>query len=174
MIDILILAVLLDEELTIYKIKQKIKANFSVFLSASFGSIHPSTKKLEKSGFIFAKRKMSSGGQKSSFYSITAEGKKHFRELMTSEIEESPLFSNQLINIKLMLLDLLNENSRKTAIDWIKRYYQIHLLNTTELLETLEQSQTKNQNKNNFLKIKFLKNYAAKISGEIKWIQSLN
>ena len=39
---------MLNGEFTIYKIKQKIENNFSVFLSASFGSIHPAIKKLEK------------------------------------------------------------------------------------------------------------------------------
>jgi len=64
MTELLILAILLEGEYTTYKIRQKIKNMFSVFLSASFGSIHPALKKLEKNGFISAKREMSGGGQK--------------------------------------------------------------------------------------------------------------
>lgn len=170
MTELLILAILLNGELTIYKIKQKIKNNFSVFLSASFGSIHPTVTKLEKNGFISAKRKMSAGGQKSSTYFITAEGKEHFKELMTAEVTESPAFSNQLVNIKIMLLDLLDENLRKKTIDSIKRYYEIYLLNTEELLETLKKTQNKDKN---FFQIKLLKHHSEKISREINWIQSI-
>ena len=172
MTELLILAILLEGEFTGYKIKHKIKSNFSVFLSASFGSIHPALKKLEKSGFISTKRKMSNGGQKSSFYSVTPEGKKYFKELMSAEIADSPLFSNQLINIKLVLLDLTDENLRKETVNSIKRYYEIQLLNTEELLEKAEEPHLKNKEKN-FMQIKFLKHHADKISRELNWIQSL-
>jgi len=172
MTDLLILAILLDYEYTIYKIKQKIENNFSIFLSASFGSIHPAVKKLEKNGFISAKKKLSSGGQKSSTYSITREGKEYFKKLMTAEITESPSYSNQLINIKIMLIDLLDENLQKITIDSIKKYYEIHLLNTKELIETLDEVKIKD--KKNFFQIKFLKHYADKISREISWLQGLN
>ena len=162
MTELLILAILLNGEFTIYKIKQKIENNFSVFLSASFGSIHPAIKKLEKNGFISAKRKMSGGGQKSSLYSITTEGKEHFKNLMTSEIIESPACSNQLINIKMMLLDLLDENLRKIAVESVKKYYEIHLLNTEELLESF-----KDKDKN-LLLISYLKHYKDKIHRELR------
>lgn len=173
MTELLILAALLYKEYTIYKIKQKIKNEFSVFSTASFGSIYPALKKLEKNGFISAKRKMSSGGQKSSKYLITNEGKKYFTELMTAEIPELSSYSSQIINIKLMLMDLLDENSRKTTLDSIKRYYEIHLFNNRELLKTLEEEQSGNKENKKF-KIMFLKHYTDKISQELKWIQDLN
>ena len=171
MTELLILAILLSSECTMYKIKQKIKNKFSVFLSASFGSIHPAVVKLEKNGFICAKRKLSAGGQKSFTYSITAKGKDYFKELMVAEIIESPAHLNQLINIKIMLLDLLDETSRKYAINSIKNYYKIHLLNAEELLETLAGKQEK---KDNFFQINFLKHHIDKISRELNWIQGLN
>ncbi|HBG49768.1 MAG TPA: hypothetical protein DDW90_09770 [Cyanobacteria bacterium UBA9971] len=173
MTELLILAILLNGEFTIYKIKQKIENNFSVFLSASFGSIHPAIKKLEKNGFISAKRKMSGGGQKSSLYSITTEGKEHFKNLMTSEIIESPACSNQLINIKMMLLGLLDENLRKDTINLIKKYYEIHLLTAEELLETLKDSSVK-EKEQNYFQITHLKNYTNNISFELNRIQGLN
>ena len=172
MTELLILAILLNGEFTIYKIKQKIENNFSVFLSASFGSIHPAMKKLEKNGYISAKRKMSSGGQKSSTYSITVEGKEHFKNLMTSEITESPTYSNQLINIKMMLLDLLDENLRKDTINLIKKYYEIHLLTARELLETLKGTSGKEKERN-FFQITHLKNHTDNISRELNRIQGL-
>jgi len=173
MTDLLVLAILFDGEFTLYKIRQQIKSNFYLFLSASFGSIHPAVKKLEKNGFISVKQKMSRGGQKSSTYFITNEGKNYFKEIMTSEIAESPLFSNQLINIKIMLLDKLDADLRKASIEKVKRYYELHLLSTGELLETLEFSQNKKKEKN-FFQIKLLKHYADKISREISWIEGLS
>lgn len=161
MIELLILAILLDGEYTIYKIKQKIKSSFSVFLGASFGSIHPALKKLEKNGHISALRKMSEGGQKSSIYAITERGKIHFDELMTAEIIEPLTISGQLVNIKIMLIDLLDKNSQKVAVNSIKRYYEISLLNIKDLADIL----------NNPHQIKFLKHQADKISREINWIQ---
>ena len=173
MTELLVLAILLNGEFTIYKIKQQIENNFSVFLSASFGSIHPAMKKLEKNGFISAKRKMSAGGQKSSTYSITNEGKEHFENLMISEITESPTYSNQLINIKMMLLGLLDENLRKHTINLIKKYYEIHLLTARELLETLKASSAKEKERN-FFQITHLKNYTDNISRELNRIQGLS
>jgi len=172
MTELLILAILLNGEYTIYKIKQKIKNNFSVFLSASFGSIHPAVKKLEKGGFISAKRKMSAGGQKSSNYFITAEGKEHFKNLMISEITESPACSNQLINIKMMLLDLVDENLRKITVDLIKKYYEIHLLTARRILENLENPSAKTK-KEKIFQIIHLKNYIANLSRELVRIKEL-
>lgn len=172
MTELLILAILLNSEHTIYKIKQKIENNFSLFLSASFGSIHPAMKKLEKNGFISAKRKISSGGQKSSAYFITAKGKEHFNALMTSEITESPMYSNQLINIKMMLLDLLDENLRKETINLIKKYYEIHLLNARDLFETLKNMQI-NEKEKNYFQINHLKSYIENISRERIRIEGL-
>jgi len=169
MTELLILAILLNGEYTIYKIKQKIKNNFSVFLSASFGSIHPALKKLEKGGFISAKRRMSSGGQKSSTYFITIDGKEHFKNLMISEITESPACSNQLINIKMMLLDLLDENLRKKTIDSIKKHYELYLLSSEELIETIENSSIKTK----MFQLKFLKHHLEKILGELNWIKNI-
>lgn len=173
MTELLVLAILLEGNYTIYKIKQKIKNNFSIFSSASFGAIHPAVKKLEKDGFISAKRKMSIGGQKSSTYSITNKGKDYFKELMLSEISESPLYSNQLSGIKIMLLDLLDEKLRKDTINSIQKHYEIHLLNLEDLLESLKNQRVKDKEKY-FFRTKFLQHYADKISREISWIREIN
>jgi DNA-binding PadR family transcriptional regulator len=172
MTELIILAVLIGGEHTIYRIKQKIKNSFSVFLSASFGSIHPALRKLEKDGYISAKRKMSNGGQKSSFYSITNKGKEYFKELMTAEIDEPVSYSNQMANIKIMLFDQLDESLRKNVIESIKRYYEISMLNTRDLLESLEAQQAGEKEKK-IVRIRLLKHYADKISREISWIEGL-
>lgn len=171
MIEILILAILIKETRTIYKIKQEIKNSFSVFLSASFGSIYPAVKKLEKNGYINAIRKLSSGGQKSSVYSITAKGKEHFSKLMTSEIPETPLFAGSISGIKLMLIDMLDKDLRKISIDSIKKYHEIQLLNAGGLLKNTESLQNK---ENNLFRKKFLKHHLDKISAEISWLETLN
>jgi DNA-binding PadR family transcriptional regulator len=172
MIELLILAILLDGENTIYKIRQKLQNIFFLFISSSFGSVHPALKKLEKNELISVKRKMTEGGKKSCLYSLTNKGKKYFDELMTSAITEPVTYSNQIANIKIMLLDRLNENLRKYAIESVKKYYEIKLLNTKDLLGTLEKTQGREKEKHLF-KIILLKHQIDKISREINWIEDI-
>ena len=166
MTELLVLAILLEGNFTLYKIKQNILNIFSVFLSASFGSIHPAVKKLEKNGYISVKNKMSKGGQKSSVYSITPKGKKYFEELMLADISDSPFFAERIINIKLMLLDSVNKEARKTVLESIKGYYEIRQINAKDLLENMEKTEEKDFRK------KLLKHYADKVSSEIKWVEN--
>ncbi len=173
MTELVILAILLNEKYTIYKIKQKIKDNFSVFLGASFGSVYPAVKKLEKNGYIIVKQKMTRGGQKCHIYSITKKGKDYFNELMIKEIPDIALYSSQLINLKMMLLDFIAEDNCKQTINSIKKYYEINLLQFEELLGILKSRQTEDKEKFNY-RIAFTKHYKDKILKELNWLQDLN
>lgn len=171
MTELLILAILLEGEFTIYKIKQKILSIFSLFSYPSFGSIYPALKKLEKRGCVSAKKKISQRGQRSSLYSIKPEGKEYFRELMTNSIDEKTFFSDRLANIKIMLLDLLqDENLRRQTIDSVKRYYEVQLLNLEETINALENSKEEDKN---YFRIKLLRHHANRISDEIKLTEKL-
>jgi DNA-binding PadR family transcriptional regulator len=167
MTELLVLAILLKEKCTIYKIRQKIRESFSIFLGASFGSIHPALKKLEENGHVKVSKKMSSNGQKSSIYSITDSGKKYFEELMLADITESTLYASQLINIKIMLLEKIEKSMHQKILANIKRFYEINILNTDAILQKTEKSEE------NLFKITVLKHYIQKNKDEISWLKSI-
>lgn len=96
MIEILILYVLFSREKTIYSIRKEIIEIFGTFTKPSLGTIYPALKRLDEKKCLQLSEKMSEGGKKSSYYTITDSGKKHFKELFFDEISENPsLFYNQ-------------------------------------------------------------------------------
>jgi len=172
MTELLILAVLFDGENTIYRIRKKILERFSLFAAGSFGSIHPALKKLELSNCISVKRKITSGGKKSSLYTITKSGKKYFEELMTDEIPENIEYSKDTAYLKLLLIDMLDENLQKYTKSNIKRYFEVKLSEIKKQLELL-QNPPKNDKENNRNKIALLKHIFDKITSDIRFTESI-
>lgn len=173
LIELLILSVLLNQECTIYKIRKFINKYFSLFCSASMGSIHPALQKLHESKYVNVKKSMSTGGQKSSVYSITPKGKKYFETLMQGEVPQNPPAASQLVNIKIMLLPHLEKPERKQVIKGLKDYYQNRLLdfeNFQHDCSAEDGAELKN------LDLNYIKHYINVISEEIEWLkmQELN
>lgn len=97
MIEILILYIINKREKTIYSIRKDIIELFGTFTKPSLGTIHPALKRLLVKKCVQVSDRMSEGGKKSSYYSVTDIGKKYFKELFFSDISENPsLFYNQL------------------------------------------------------------------------------
>ncbi|MDD3013939.1 MAG: PadR family transcriptional regulator [Candidatus Gastranaerophilales bacterium] len=136
MIELLILQVLLDEKFTIYKIKQRIEKKYGFFLNISFGSIHPAVKRLENQKCIYAKKSVTEGGQRSSVYSITDSGKAYFIKLMLDDLPDNPSIAKQLINIKLLSFNKLEDKQKIKVKDSIINYLEMKKTASNYLLSS--------------------------------------
>ncbi len=125
MIELIILTALQKSKSTIYGIKEEINRLFVPFLKVSFGALHPILKKLEKEKYLSVKEIRSSGGKKSSVYSLTKEGKDYFNTLMIEDLPENPASGDKLINIKLIALDFADETSHKAVLDKMTNYLEL-------------------------------------------------
>ncbi len=97
MIEILILFVINNKSKTIYSVRKEIIELFGAFTKPSLGTIHPALKRLFEKKYVQCIERMSDGGKKSTYYSITEAGKKYFKELFFTDISENPsLFYNHL------------------------------------------------------------------------------
>lgn len=168
LIELLILSVLLKQESTIYKIRKIINKSFSLFCRTSLGSIYPSLQKLNKNNYVKVKNSMSSGGQKSSLYSITPKGKKHFETLMLEELPQNPPAALQLVDIKTILLPILKEQERKEVIDILKNYYRNRLLEIDLFKDEQEASISDNSSKinNDYLRL-----CSEQVKEKISWLE---
>jgi len=164
MIELLILIVLQEEKCTIYKIRQNIERKYGFFLNVSFGAIHPAVIKLEKQKFLSVKKSISSGGQRSSVYSITNSGKAYFIELMLADLPDNVLQADQVINIKLMYINNLDDEHRnavkKTIIDYL------------ELKKILSMNLISNKIIFNDTELKFINYNIQRQSEFIEWVKS--
>lgn len=152
MIEILILYIIHKREKTIYSIRKEIIETFGTFTKPSIGTIHPALQRLLKDGSVSLNERMSEGGKKSSYYSITKKGFETFRKLFFDSASDNPsLFYTQL-QARLGTMGLLKPEDRKEFIaEFSKRmeifqfelenklkdefieldYYQEQLLNRT-------------------------------------------
>lgn len=120
MIEILILYLIRNRELTMYGIQKAIKEVFAAYASPGFGALNPALKKLEKSGFVISRRIMSDGGKQSGYYIATHEGNAELKRLLLSDITENPVqfFSNA--SVKLSCASVLSEKERAELFEKIK------------------------------------------------------
>lgn len=116
MIEILILYIISKREKTIYSIRKEIIEIFGTFTKPSIGTIHPALQRLLKEKAVALNERMSEGGKKSSYYSITKKGLDYFRDLFFSTASDNPsLFYNQL-QARLATMGLLNFEERKRFV----------------------------------------------------------
>ncbi len=163
--ELLILFILLEQECTIYKIKKNMDKYFSLFHSASMGAIHPVLQKLHANKCVSLKKLMSKGGQKSSIYSITKNGREYFEKIMLEDLPENPSLSAQLAKIKILLLPLLEKSLRISAIGILKDYYQNKLLD----FENFQEDYKTGKNAEN-INTDYLKQRINHIAEEINWL----
>ena len=152
MIEILILYIIHKREKTIYSIRKDIIELFGTFTKPSIGTIYPALKRLLNEKAVELNEITSSGGKKSSYYSITKHGYDYFKELFFESGSDNPsLFYTQL-QARFGTMGLLKPEDRKKFItDFTKKmdiyqfeienklndefieldYYQSQLLNRT-------------------------------------------
>jgi DNA-binding PadR family transcriptional regulator len=117
MIEILILYIISKREKTLYSIRKEIIEQFGNFTKPSIGTIHPALQRLLKDGAVSVFEKMSEGGKKSSFYSITKKGFDIFKMLFFNSASENPsLFYTQL-QARFATMGLLSVEDRKLFLE---------------------------------------------------------
>jgi len=87
--DMVLLALLFIRDLSMYEVKKAIEQSIGFFYKASFGSIHPALKKLEKLGYVTSKID-SKNVRQAKIYHITKSGKETMKEWLQTPIEPSP------------------------------------------------------------------------------------
>lgn len=117
MIEILILYVIHKREKTIYSIRKDIIELFGTFTVPSIGTIYPALQRLLKVKAVALNERMTEGGRKSSYFSITNKGLDYFKELFFDSASTNPsLFYTQL-QARLGTMGLLNTKERKRFVD---------------------------------------------------------
>ena len=128
MIEMLILYVLSEKELTMYAILKHILDVFGAFTQPSFGAVKPALNRLEKAGFIRSRKIMSDGGKLSCFYSITQEGRTILKELILEKLSNNPLQFKSSCAIKISCATYLAQDERRILFLQLKSKAQEHKL----------------------------------------------
>ncbi len=135
MIELLILYVLSDRELTMYSIQKAIHDEFGCFSKPSFGAIRPALTRLEKKSYIRSRRAMSDGGKQSGFYSVSQEGREYLKKLIMENVSENPLQFVSNASVKLACASYLPVEERKILFENIKKIALLHKIDAEKTLE---------------------------------------
>lgn len=88
MIEYILLGFLMERDMTGYDMKQHMSISTAYFVDASFGSIYPALKRLEKKGFVEFNELIENGKLKK-IYAINEQGKEQFLKWLASPITMS-------------------------------------------------------------------------------------
>ena len=162
MIEILILYVLSKKDRTIYSIRKDIINFFGAFARPSIGTIAPALKRLEAENAVSRSEKISEGGRKSCFYSISSKGLSVFKKYFFDSKKNNPSLFYADINARLGTIGLLKPQERKLFIEQSLRSIDIMIFEIQKQLEDeflpLDAFQTKLLNRI-MTELKSLKNY---------------
>lgn len=120
MIELLILFVLSEKELTMYAVLKHIIDNFGAYTQPSFGAIKPALTRLEKAGLLRSRKAMSDGGKLSGFYSITSQGREELKKLILEKLSNNPLQFPSSAGIKISCASYLAKDEREKLFFEIK------------------------------------------------------
>lgn len=126
MIELLILYILSEREMTMYAILKQILDVFGAYTQPSFGAIKPALTRLEKEGFLRSRKAMSDGGKLSGFYSITDDGREELKTLLLEKISDNPLQFPSTAGIKISCASFLDNDKRKMMFYRLKTKAQEH------------------------------------------------
>lgn len=126
MIELLILYVLSEREMTMYAVLKHILDVFGSYTKPSFGAIKPALTRLEKSGFIRSRKAMSDGGKLSGFYSITQDGREELKRLILEKVSNNPLQFHSTASIKISCASYLAKDEIKELFAHLKLKAQEH------------------------------------------------
>lgn len=135
MIELLILYILIEREMTMYAILKHILEQFSAFTKPSFGAIKPALTRLENAGFIRSRKAMSDGGKLSGFYSITKEGKEELKKLLLEKVSDNPLQFHSTSGIKISCSTCLDKDERTKLFFQLKSKAQEHKFSAENTLK---------------------------------------
>lgn len=121
MIEILMLYTIRNREKTIYGIRKDIIEIFGMFTEPSIGTIYPALKRLLSENAVNLNERMSEGGKKSSYYSITQKGFEVFKKLFFNSASDNPSLFNTHLQARLGTMSMLTPEERKKFIYDSKR-----------------------------------------------------
>lgn len=134
MIELLILYVLSEREMTMYAILKHILDFFGAYTQPSFGAIKPALTRLENAEFIRSRKAMSDGGKLSGFYSITQEGREELKKLIQEKVSGNPLQFQSTAGIKISCASYLAKDERKELFFQLKSRAQEHKFKAESIL----------------------------------------
>jgi len=126
MIELLILYVLSEREMTMYAILKHILDVFGTFTQPSFGAIKPALTRLENTGFIQVRKAMSEGGKLSGFYLIKQAGREELKRLILEKVSNNPLQFHSMTSIKISCASYLAKDEIKELFVHLKTKAQEH------------------------------------------------
>lgn len=135
MLEVMILYILINRDLTMYAIQKRIKENFGAYTTPSFGAIKPALVRLEKQGFLSASKIMSDGGKLSVYYSVTKDGIKGLKEMLAAPLSSNPLQFLSDARIKLSCLSALEKDDLYGVFEDIKANAALHKNNAENILK---------------------------------------
>lgn len=128
MIEILILYTLNTHSRTVYGIRNDILEKFGTVTQPSLGTIHPALKRLLAKKSVSFEKQFTSGGKKSTLYSITATGKSFFKELFFEEFPTNPTNLYSYISCRILTLSMLSSEDRKIFLQNLKNHLEIYTM----------------------------------------------
>ncbi len=113
MMDFAALGFLMYRPLSMYDLSKAMERSTRHFLSASFGSLHPTLRKLEKNGHVTSEEQVSNGRRKKIFR-ITDSGRDHFVAWLAKDIAAERLSNPALL--RLFFLGHLDQRDREGLV----------------------------------------------------------
>ena len=135
MIELLILFELNKKILTMYGISKKIRTDFSVLTTPSYGTIKPALNRLEASGFVKIQKEISKGGRPSNYYSITKSGFEELKRLISLPPAENPIQFLTSARVKLACADILVSEEQLSMLRQLKIKAESILIDTKNLMD---------------------------------------
>lgn len=126
MIELLILYVLSEREMTMYGILKRIIDVFGAFTQPSFGAIKPALTRLEKQGLIQSRKAISEGGKLSGFYTINTSGREELKKLILEKVSNNPLQFHSTACIKIACASYLSKDDAAELFLHLKTKAQEH------------------------------------------------
>lgn len=126
MIELLILYVLSEREMTMYAVLKHILDFFGAFTQPSFGAIKPALTRLEKLGYIQSRKAISEGGKLSGFYLIKHTGREELKRLILEKVSSNPLQFHSAACIKIACASYLSKDEISELFAHLKIKAQEH------------------------------------------------
>ena len=134
MIELLILYILNKRDRTLYSLRRDIIDKFGIITKPSLGTMHPAMQRLLKKEAVKMDKQFSEGGKKSTYYSITNNGKKVFKELFFEDISLNPtIFHNQL-SVRLLTISMLDNEDKKIFFENLTRVIELQKIEAENAL----------------------------------------
>lgn len=106
MIDLVILGMLMQGQMSGYDIKKITEQTIGIFYKMSYGSLYPALKRLVKDGYVSEEETNDSKNKK--LYAVTEKGQQHFIKWLAEPLKAS----RREYMVKIFFYDYLDEETR--------------------------------------------------------------